>query len=124
MTAGGMATTGGGVFTAAPAAAWEGKLVSHHVVGGNLNALAKVPTLCNVLCHTATCACCKAWTVDDYQSAGSFDVAVSVKRRRQRDQQLQEGAAGVEKAMGKRNHTVSDAQRRGVCLSLLVTPTT
>ena len=28
------------------------------------------------------------------------------------------------KAMGKRKHTVSDAQRRGVCLSLLVTPLT
>jgi len=124
VTAGRMATTGGGVFTAAPAAAWEGKLVSYHVVGGDLNALAKVFTLCNVLCHTATCAGCKAWTVDDYHSAGSFHVAVSVKRRRQRDQQLQEGAAGMEKAMGKRNHTVSDAQRRGVCLSLIVTPTT
>jgi len=124
LTAGVTTTTGGGVSTAVPAAAWAGKLVSHHVIGGNLNALAKIATLFNVLWRTATSACCKAWTVDDYQSAGSFHPAVSVKRRRQRDQRLQEGAAGVGKAMGKRNHTVSDAQRRDVCLSLLVTPTT
>jgi len=118
------ATTGGGVSTATPAAAWAGKLVSHHVIGGNLNALAKIATLFEVLWRTATSACCKAWMVDDYQSACSFHPAVSVKRRRQRDQRFQEGAAGVIKAMGKRNQTVSDAQRRGVCLSLLVTPMT
>jgi len=71
-----------------------GRLVSHHVVGGNLNALAKIATLFNVLWRTSTCACCKEWTVDDYKSAGSFHPAVSVKRRRQRDQRLQETAAG------------------------------
>jgi len=100
-----------------------GRLVSHHVVGGNLNALAKIATLFNVLWRTATCACCKEWTVDDYKSAGSFHPAVSVKRRRQRDQRLQETAAGEAKALGKRNHTLADAQRRGVCLALLLEPT-
>ena len=50
---------------AATVAAWAGKLVSHHVLRGNLNALAKIPTLFNVLWRTATCNCCKSWTVDD-----------------------------------------------------------
>ena len=95
-------------------AAWAGKLVSHHVLGGNLNALAKIATLFNVLWRTATCNCCKSWTVDDDKSARSFHPAVSVKRRRQRDQRLQDTAAGEAKALGKRNHALGDTQRRVV----------
>ena len=119
-----VAAASGGRPAAATAAAWTGKLVSHHVLGGNLNALAKIATLFKVLWRTATCTCCKSWTVDDYKSAGSFHPAVSVKRRRQRDQRLQDTAAGEAKALGKRNHALGDTQRRGVCLSLLLEPTT
>jgi len=39
---------------AATMAAWAEKLVSHHALGGNLNALAKTATLFNVLWRTAT----------------------------------------------------------------------
>jgi len=45
---------------AATMAAWAGKLMSHHVLRGNLNALAKIATLFNVLWRTATCNSCKA----------------------------------------------------------------
>jgi len=55
---------------------------------------------------------------------GSFHPALSVKRRRHRDQGLQDTAVGEAKALGKRNHALEDTQRRGVCLSLLLEPTT
>jgi len=104
--------------------AWAEKLGSHHALGGNLNALAKTATLFNVLWRTATCNCCKSWILDDFQSMGSFHPALSVKQRVQRDQGLQDTAVGEAKALGKRNHALEDTQRRGVCLSLLLEPTT
>ena len=70
---------------AATMAALAEKLVSHHALGGNLNALAKTATLFIVLWRTATCNCCKSWILNDSQSMGSFHPALSVKRRRQRD---------------------------------------
>jgi len=43
-----------------------GKLVSHHVLQENLNALAKVAHLFNLLWRTATCSCCKSWAADEF----------------------------------------------------------
>lgn len=91
---------------------------------GHLNALAKVAHLFNLLWRSATCACCAPWRVDEYQSVGSFHAAVSVVGRRKRERMLQENAAGTAKALGKRDLSLSDVQRRVVSQGLLLQPTT
>lgn len=101
-----------------------GRLVGHHVLQGHLNALAKVANQYNPLWRSATCACCAAWGVDEYLSAGSFHAALSVVGRRKRERMLQESAAGTAKALGKRDPSLSDDQRRSVSQGLLLQPTT
>ena len=108
--AGGAGVTGGaGGASGAVGAAdvgGSGNLVSHHVLQGNLNALAKVAHLFNLLWRTATCSCCKSWAEDEFYSAGCFHPAVVVVGRRKRDRMLQENAAGVAKALEQRDATV------------------
>jgi len=101
-----------------------GKLVSHHVLQGTLNALVKVAHLFNLLWRTATCSCCKSWAADEFYSAGCFHPAVAVVEHRKRDRMLQKNAAGVAKTLGKRDATMSDERRRGVNKALLLEPTT
>jgi len=102
----------------------SGKLVSHHVLQGNPNALAKVAHLFNLLWRTATCSCCKSWAEDEFYSAGCFHPAVVVVGRRKRDRMLQENAAGVAKALRKWDATVSNERGRVLNKALLLEPTT
>lgn len=76
---------------------------------GNLNALAKVAQLNNLLWRTAACPCCRLWVTDEYKSAGSFHPAISVLTRRMRDRMLEENAAGMANAKGKRDPSVTGA---------------
>jgi len=91
---------------------------------GNLNALAKVAYLFNLLWRTATYSCCKRWVADEVYSSCCFHPAVAVVGRRKRGRMLQENAAGAAKALGKRDATVSDERRRGANKALLLEPTT
>jgi len=126
--AGGAGGTGGarGASGAGRAggAGGTGKLVSHHVFQGSLNALAKVTRLFNLLWRTATCSCCGRWAAEEFYSAGCFHSADAVVGRRKRDRMLQENAAGVAKALGERDTTVSDERRRGVNKDHPLEPTT
>jgi len=115
-----IADASGGIAAAATTAAWTGKILSHHVLGGSLHTLAKTSTLFNVLWRTAICDCRTSRTVDDKKSAGRFHAAVSVKQRRQRDQRLQETTAGEAKTLGNRDHALRETQRRGLCLFLFL----
>jgi len=98
----------------------QGRLVSDHVLLGNLNALSKVASLFNVLWRDAACSCCGHWATEEYLSAGCFHPAVAALGRCKRDRNLQENAAGVAKAKGKRDPSVTDEQRRAVFISLLM----
>lgn len=119
------ARVGGGWATSGPEAArGPRRLVSHHTVMGALNALAKTANMCNPLWRLATCACCRKWSVPEYESAGSFHAGTAIVERRKRDRLLQETSAGSAKALGKRKQLVSDEQRRGVAQALLLRPTT
>lgn len=101
-----------------------GRLVGHHVLQGDLNALAKVANQYNPLWRSAACPCCASWRADEFLSAGSFHAAISVVGRRKRERMLQETAAGTAKALGKRNPSLSDEQRRAVSQALLLQSTT
>jgi len=85
------------------------------VLQNDLNALSKVAKLFNLLWHEAKCLCCKRWNMDNYLSAGSYRPAKAILDRRKRDGILQESAAGVAKAVGKRNVSVTDQQRALTC---------
>ena len=94
--------------------------MSHHVLLGNLNALSKVANLFNLLWRNAACSCCGHWATDEFLSVECFHPAVAVVGRRKRDRTLHENAAGVAKAKGKRDTSVTDEQRRAVSISLLL----
>jgi len=94
------------------------------VLQNDLNALSKVAKLFNLLWHEAKCDCCKRWCMDDYLSAGSYRPAKAILDRRKRDGILQESAAGVAKAIGKRNVSVTDQQRALTSKGMLLRQTT
>jgi len=62
--------------------------------------------------------------MDDYLSAGSYRPAKAVLDRRKPDGILQESAAGVAKAIGKRNVSVTDKQRALTSEGMLLRQTT
>lgn len=101
-----------------------GRLVGRGVLQNDLNALSKVVALFNLLWHDAKCLCCKRLNVDDYLSAGSYRRTKAILDLRKRDGILKESAAGVAKAVGKRNVSVTDQQRALASKAMLLRQTT
>ena len=101
-----------------------GRLVGQRVLQNDLSALSKVSKLFNLLWHKAKCVCCKRWCMDDFPSAGSYRPAKAILDRRKRDGILQQSAAGVAKAIGKRNVSVTDQQRALTSKGMLLGQTT
>jgi len=62
--------------------------------------------------------------MDDYSSASSYRRAKAVLDRRKRNGILKESAAGVAKAIGKRNVSVTDQQRALTSKGMLLRQTT
>lgn len=94
------------------------------VLTNSLNALAKIGSLFNLPWTASSCDCCRRWRVDEFSSAGSFPPAVSVVGQRKREAVLQRQATGSNKAIGKRDAVITDAQRRDVVRELLLCPRT
>lgn len=90
----------------------------------SVNALAKIGSLLNLPWTASTCDCCRRWRVDEVSFDGSFTPAVSVVGQRKREAVLQRQASGLNKAIGKRDAVVTDAQRRDVFRELLSCPRT
>lgn len=98
--------------------------MGHHVLQGDLNASVKNAQLFNVLWRGASCPCCRKRRGEEYQPSGSLYPAIAVVSRRKGERKLQENAVGEAKAMGKRDPSASDAQRRAICKTLLLRTTT
>lgn len=94
------------------------------VVKNCLNALAKIASTFNLLWRNSSCPCCSRWRVREYDSAGSFPPAVAVVKQRTREKVMENQAAGLNKALGKRDPAIADAQCREVVKRLLLLPET
>lgn len=98
--------------------------VGPQVLLNTVNALSKIASTLNLLFRDATCECCSRWMREEYAPAGSYAPAVAVVKQRKREKVLQDQAVGASKALGRRNPSVTDAQREEVVRRLLLLPTT
>ncbi|KAK1857401.1 hypothetical protein I4F81_000020 [Pyropia yezoensis] len=98
-------------------------VVRGQVLLNNVNALSKIAKTLNVLFRDATCECCSRWWREEYASASSYELAVSVCKKRKREKVLEDHAAGASKTLGRRSPSLSDDQRKAAVRWLLLLPT-
>jgi len=94
--------------------------VGKSVLRMHQSALSKVGSIFNKLWTGCKCKQCAQYDVEPFESVGSYEAANLVVNQSKRQRFLENNAAGVAKAMGERDPTLPDAERRTMTEGLLL----